>query len=285
VGGGAELCDLADSQDESAVQYYSEVLAFAFFTAAGASQAAANSMLPVPFTLLGARRYVKEISGESTSGRCGRVEERNWLNERIPTDVVRVNVNGSAALVVSGAFVAVASACSACIAGSACDMATNVNNQCNAQRRHLDDDVDLWFQAYDPTMYAGAVQDAFSRIVKYIGTGPWGAGVWYGDSQQYFLTVWMATALLSGASLHYYIYDHFCENPGNQCFVLGKQGCSSCIAKGSAGTQVQAKYCGTQSVYDMVSRFKGQPAQSLYGPLKQVRGPPLQVFDVLAGSY
>merc|ERR1712190_522891 len=63
VGGGALLCGIADSQDESLVQFYSEVLAFAFF----ASSAGAHQMLPVPFTLLGARRYLRDLSGESSS--------------------------------------------------------------------------------------------------------------------------------------------------------------------------------------------------------------------------
>ncbi len=30
---------------------------------------------------------------------------------------------------------------------------------------------------------------AYSAVVSRIGTGPWGAGVWYGDSQHSFLTV------------------------------------------------------------------------------------------------
>jgi len=195
VGGGAQLCDVADSQDESLVQFYSEVLAFSFFTAAGSSPAAENSMLPVPFVLLGARRYVRDVSGESSQGgSCGSIQQQDWLNEDITHGAVAANVDGRPATLAASAFVAVASACSGCLAGSSCDLTANVNNQCDMQRRHLDRDVSLWYQAYEPTMYATPVQEAFSRVIRRIGTGPWGAGVWYGDSQQYFLAVWLATS-------------------------------------------------------------------------------------------
>merc|ERR1712232_138002 len=61
VGGGGQLCDLALSQDESLVHFNSEVHAFAFFVGASDVQ------LPVPFTLLGARRYLNFISGQTTT--------------------------------------------------------------------------------------------------------------------------------------------------------------------------------------------------------------------------
>merc|ERR1712050_743780 len=103
----------------------------------------------------------------------------------------------------------------------------NVNNLCDAQRRHMDKDVALWYQAYEASMYNEIVQVAHRSVVTRVGTGPWGAGVWWGDSQQYFLTTWLATSLLESGSikLDYYVYDHFCENPGNQCFLLGSYGC------------------------------------------------------------
>merc|ERR1712190_428726 len=85
VGGGALLCDVADSQDESLVQFYSEVLAFAFFTSTKNNPSdTASSMLPVPFALLGARRYLRDITGQSSnSGTCGQIVQKDWLNEEI----------------------------------------------------------------------------------------------------------------------------------------------------------------------------------------------------------
>jgi len=282
VGGGAQLCEIANSQDESAVQFYSEALAFAFFVDG-------DGMLPVPWTLLGARRYIGDFSGESSTGppyfaKCGKIRDRDWLNEDIPTGTVNVPLGGKQVAVARGAFVAVASKCSGCLAGNTCSHDDEVNNNCDAQRRHLDDDISQWYQAYEPTMYNAVVQEAFSRVIRRIGTGPWGAGVWWGDSQQYFLTVWLASSLLKGVTLDYYIYDHFCENPGNQCFVLGANGCAACVGRSQSSPPVQASRCGTHSLHDMVSHFNGKPAHVLHAALATVGGPPRQVFDALAGD-
>jgi len=288
VGGGAQLCVTADGQDESLVQFYSEVLAFSFFVD---STMSATWMLPVPWTLLGARRYLRDINGQSTRDGCGKVHEQNWLNEEISSKTVNVPLGASTAVVAASAFVAVASNCSQCLAGDHCDMPALVNNRCETQRQHLDSDVDLWYQAYEPSMYHAVVQEAFRSIVQRIGTGPWGAGVWYGDSQLSFLTVWLATSLLSGTrtTLDYYIYDHFCENPGNQCFVLGAEDCASCLKRSRSNTGVEAFWCGTLGAKDMVAQFQGKSAKALYQALaskvvSSSKGPPKQVFDLLAAD-
>jgi len=277
VGGGAALCDLANSQDESLVQFYSEVLAFAFFVPS-------EKMLPVPWTLLGARRYVAELSGESASSgqymnRCGHIAPTNWLNEAIAPASKNVYVNGRWWVVEDHAFVAVASKCSA--ASGKCPNNEAVNNLCDDQRRHSEEDIDLWYQAFEATNYPEPLQKAFTTVVRRIGTGPWGAGVWFGDSQQYFLTVWLATTLLQGPDLDYYVYDHFCENPGNQCFVLGSTGCQSCIAQ-SRATNVQGYRCGKADLDTMIWRFSGKQAKELYLALQNVGQPPTQVFDSLS---
>jgi len=281
VGGGAELCNLACSQDESLVQFYSETLAFAFFAGNG-------GRLPVPWTLLGARRYLRDLSGQSGQGApyysmCGHIPGSNWLNEDIPTAHVEVpldkNLNEK---VPSSSFVAVASKCAAC---NGCKVEEAVQNMCWAQRHQLDDDVTLWYQAYEPTMYNDWVQSAFRKVVRRIGTGPWGAGVWYGDSQQYFLTTWLATSLLgrNDVTLDYYVYSNFCENPGNQCYVLGGSGCRACIANASGNPyMVPQERCGVQGVQDMVWRFQGVSAKSLYNQISsEVSDVKSQVFDIL----
>jgi len=280
VGGGAQLCDLANSQDESLVQFYSEVLAFVFF-------ASPTKMLPVPWALLGARRYVGDITGQSTcsgpyQNKCGHIAEVNWLNEEISQAKVSVRLNKQYQQVANSAFIAVASKCSA--ADHSCPLAMAVNNQCPGQRHHLEQDVTNWYQAYESTMYPAPVQEAFSNVVQRIGTGPWGAGVWFGDSQQYFLAVWLATTLLGGAALDYYVYDHFCENPANQCFLLGAAACSACIAK-SGTHNINARRCGNTDLEGVVERFRGKTAKELYLALMHVGPPPAQVFDLVASWH
>jgi hypothetical protein len=276
VGGGGELCDLAYSQDESLVQFYPETLAFAFF-------AGNSNMIFVPWTLLGARRYLSDLSGETSvsppmQSHCGLLKDTDWLNEGILGKTEDVIVAGARMAVPSSAFVAVASEVT-----EGCDDADAKNNNCDRQRRHVDEDIALWYQAFEPAHYNPAVRDAFSNIVFRIGTGPWGAGAWWGDSQQSFLTVWLATSLIDGVSLDYYIYDHFCENPGNQCFLLGGDDCKTCVQTGFSGDNHGPKEerCGTCSVHDAISRFDGKVAQELYDTLIHIPGPPAQVFDLL----
>ncbi|CAK0805097.1 unnamed protein product, partial [Prorocentrum cordatum] len=279
VGGGARLCSLADSQDESLVQFYPEVLAFSFFVDPKTS-ADEMGMLPVPWTLLGARRYMGDITGQSMDGQCGRIRDKDWLNQDMMLETVKVAVAGKSAKVYRSAFVAVASVCSSCLSGEDCSATDNLNNLCDTQRRHLDDDLSKWYQAFEPDVYPEEFREAFRQVVKRIGTGPWGAGVWGGDSQHYFLSVWLATSLLSSGALEYYIYPNFCENPGNQCFVLGGDACQQCVAD-SGVTGVDTERCGSQSAKALVDKFKGQPAQDLYDALIDVGGPPDQVFDAI----
>lgn len=282
VGGGAQLCDLANSQDESLVQFYGEALAFAFF-------AGKSGRLPVPWTLLGARRYLSDISGQSSPGapffsKCGHIPGTNWLNDEISAETVVVHVDGRSRNMPKSAFVAVASKCAAC---NGCKVNDAVLNQCEAQRLQLDADVALWYQAYEATMYNAVIQDAFRSVVRRIGTGPWGAGVWYGDSQQYFLTTWLATSLLgqNDVTMDYYVYSNFCENPGNQCFVLGGEMCKSCLSRSGGNPYfVSKERCGEMGVQDIISRFQGMNVKTLYAQLqsRKQRNTDRQVFDLVA---
>ncbi|CAK9036604.1 unnamed protein product [Durusdinium trenchii] len=215
VGGGAQLCRVANSQDESLVIFYPEVLAASFFVGDG-------QMLPVPFTMLGARRYLSSIRGETGVGapydnQCGKVQVPQFLNSKIMENTVDTHVSITPVKISKSAFVAVASYCSDCHRGE-CSEPEMFNNQCDNQRKHLDEDVSAWLQAYDHTNYHDAISTAFAAVVSRVGTGPWGAGLWQGDAQQYFLTVWLATSLLENVQLDYYVYDHFCENAG----ILGQ---------------------------------------------------------------
>jgi len=276
VGGGGELCDLAYSQDESLVQFYPETLAFAFFAGGGA-------MINVPWTVLGARRYLDDLSGQTSvsapmSGHCGLLKETDWLNQGMLSKTENVVVAGGEMTVYSTAFVAVASEVT-----EGCDDGGAKNNNCDTQRRHLDEDVSLWYQAFEPSQYHPAVRDALAGVVYRVGTGPWGAGAWWGDSQISFLTVWLATSLVHGISLDYYIYDHFCENPANQCFLLGGDECRSCVRSGESGDSngPTEERCGERSIFDLVKQFRGHTAKELYDKLIHIPGPPSQVFDVL----
>lgn len=278
VGGGAQLCDIAFTQDESLVQFYSEVLAFAFFTTQEG-----NPMLPVPFTLLGARRIVNNITGETSNKQadCGSIQPTNWLNSAIlDSSRATIGLGSKSVSIVPSSFVAVASYCIDCHKPATCTPDQLLNNGCDFQRRHIDEDVGLWMAAYSPTAYNHAISAAFGTVVRRAGTGPWGAGAWLGDSQYYFLVVWLATTV-GALGLDYYIYDHFCENPGNQCFLLGGSACGACIASGATSDTIHAARCGQKSLGDMITGFSKHTAQDLYTALQVVGKPPAQVFDAI----
>lgn len=186
----------------------------------------------------------------------------------------------------ASSFVAVKSVCSAAQIHDGCPHNDQVNNMCNDQRNHVDKDVDFWVQAFDASGYHKALQSAFKGVIKSIGTGPWGSGVWFGDSQMYFLTMMLGSALLNpdggeGPRLDYYMYEAFCENGGNQCFVLGKDGCADCIGMTRYDPNPDAGKCGTLSYADITKAFVGQPASALYSAVKAVGKPPKQAFDTL----
>lgn len=284
LGEGSELCDITDTQDESLVQFYGEVLAFVFFREAKTGV----ELLPAPWTLLGARRYMGHISGESSGAQhsyrssCGWLDDHDWLNQAIIKTEAKVLLGTNYVTVAASAFVAVPSTAWWQQPLPQCTFSDALNNRCDSQRRHFETDIALWYQAYEPSMYHDSVKQALRQTIHRIGTGPWGAGVWWGDSQQYFLVTWLATSLVGGVSLDYYIYDRFCENPGNQCFLFGGPGvCRTCIARGGSGAHLFPWQCGERSIDDMVARFSSKPVKSVYNALSAAEGPPKQVFDVL----
>jgi hypothetical protein len=275
VGGGGGLCRVATTQDESLMQFYPEVLAFAFYVPG-------DGLLPSPMTFIGTRRYLNNIEGDSSEtepyfARCGTIFKENWLNVDMMQETTGVVISGRAADVISSSFVAVQSSM---VTGDICTVADMMNNVCDAQRRHLDKDISWWFSAFEASAYNPAVTGALSSIVRRVGTGPWGAGAWYGDSQQYFLAIWLATSLVNNPPvLDYYIFEMFCENPGNQCFVLGNsQGCQECVA---ATGKVNAEHCGTVDIWSVAQQWTGSTAQELYQALSAVGPPPTQVFDLI----
>merc|ERR1712232_472019 len=281
VGGGGQLCHLAQSQDESLVQFYPETFALSFFS---------NKMMPSPWTVLGARRYINDFSGQvkprEWNMNCGRVLSENWLNNDIGqvTTVVEVApAEGQEKIkmeVYASGWTAVASGCSACGHGGSCSHSDLKNNKCDYQRRHMNSDLQRWYQAYSRNMYNTVVQDAFGKIVKSIATGPWGSGVWFGNSQMYFLTLWIATSLLdSEPQLDYYVYDQFCENPGNQCFVLAKDQCLDCLST-TSNKGLNTANCGTAGLHDMINQYKGRKVRDLFNPLQNLPAPSAgPVFD------
>ncbi|CAE7594178.1 unnamed protein product [Symbiodinium natans] len=287
VGGGAQLCHVANSQDESLVIFYPEVLAFAAFVGNG-------RMLPVPFTLLGARRYLNTIYGETGVGPpfqnlCGKVAVDNLLNENILTQDVKTRVSLTPLSMKAASFVAVASYCSDCHRGE-CSEPDMFNNLCDAQRRHLDQDISLWLQAYNSANYTvpsrGPRRHCQAHRHRTMGRRivarglptvlPGSLGGHEYATGRVALRVLGAGVLLNHVALDYYIYDHFCENAGHQCFVLPKELCQTCIQLSGMSSVIDASRCGYTGAQDMVDRMTGRQVQDIYFLLRDIGPPPDQ---------
>lgn len=240
----------------------------------------------MPVTFLGTRRYVNNIEGNRVR-QCGEISKTNWLNDDIETTTTSVVIDpgdGPAHVtMMTDSFVAVKSVCSAAFAkdgkGGNCPHSALLNNNCDGQRHHVDQDIDFWYQAFEPTFYHPTLLAAYKGVIKSIGTGPWGSGVWFGDSQIYFLTMLLATNLLKDTRLDYYIYEAFCENGGNQCFILAKDECQKCLAMPRHDEKRDPSLCGTLSYKDVLKTFEGKTAGDMYKAVMAVKGPPGQCFD------
>ena len=96
--------------------------------------------------------------------------------------------------------------------------------------------VRAWYTAVSIASYHPDVHGALATLVSSIGTGPWGAGLWWGDSQLFVLAMWIGQALAASdwgmdLPLDYYIYSAFTESPGSQCLVLPREQCAACTRR------------------------------------------------------
>ncbi|KAI8891977.1 hypothetical protein BC833DRAFT_612911 [Globomyces pollinis-pini] len=81
-------------------------------------------------------------------------------------------------------------------------------------------DIGKWYGLFASHTYHSDIEDIFQKSIRRIGTFNWGAGVWWGDPQQYFLIKWMATSMIEKLVMDYYIFSTSIENEGIQCALL-----------------------------------------------------------------
>lgn len=157
----------------------------------------------------------------------------------------------------------------------------------------FDKQVRAWYRSVALTSYAGEVQPILKSMVKSIGTGPWLAGLWFGDSHLGFLASWIGQAAAAATwggslALDYYIYSSFTENPGNQCFVHAGEKCQACLQTCIANPLTSASYwlpssaymnsgnpcvlggeayCPRSGIEDVVLRYQSKDAAQLWDDL------------------
>lgn len=150
--------------------------------------------------------------------------------------------------------------------------------------------VRAWYRSVALSSYDPQVQPVLQTVVKSVGTGPWLAGLWWGDSQLGLLASWLGHAIAASTwggalPLDYYVYSAFTENPGNQCFVHSARNCQACLAHceakplpaksfwlpssaimspGKNSCAAGAADCGSRGLEEIVAAYSSQTAGSLW---------------------
>mmetsp|Transcript_39515 Transcript_39515/g.113701 ORF Transcript_39515/g.113701 Transcript_39515/m.113701 type:complete len:654 (+) Transcript_39515:59-2020(+) len=306
IGGG---------QDERLMTYMPEVLTLAFFLSQAPGQ---WPQVRAPAWVLGARKLSTGLDGT-----C-RFDRPVELDERLPltSDAVAVELGGrSYAMTASTPFLGFYSKAQ----DWGGDPALNRRNKDPGQRSadpevwySFGQQVQAYYRAVALTSYPDALRPALRRLIRSVGTGPWGAGLWFGDSQISFLASWIGHAAAVktwGAGdlpLDYYIYSAFTENPSNQCFVHSGGRCEACLKQckenpppqsavwlpadyymepGSSNACVfeQPGDCGQHGLEDVFTAYGERDAAQLWQEVEQKLGAlktdtSRSVFDVLLGA-
>jgi len=256
-------CGLGGGQDERLMTYMPEIFVFAFFLseAPGTNpQERHTPQLRQPAWILGARVVMAGLDGTAAHNDPPKLDPKVSMS----SGLVDVSIGGKSAKISDARpFVAfmsenqdyeLSNGCPGVAPNNdaVCDRACRTRlariNRLLAQRAvdpgcsfNFGNQVRAWYRSTALTSYHGDVQVVLKKVVKSLGSGPWGSGLWWGDSQLMTLAMWIGHSISAktwgGAEafpLDYYMYSAFTENPGNQCYNHGKEGCQSCL-----------KQCGT----------------------------------------
>jgi len=312
------VCDMGGGQDERLMAFMPEASALAFFLSqAGPDGVYGPPQLRQPAWILGARRLRLGIDGT-----C-RFESRFELDPAAPLagDLVPVQLRGKT-YHISGSkpFLAFMSENQGFLGwpepGPAIKAARRnkePRQRATAGKGAFMDQVRAWYRSVSLESYDPEVRPVLRALVTSVGTGPWLAGLWWGDSQLGLLASWIGHAIAASSwggnlPLDYYIYSAFTENPGNQCFVHSNGNCRTCLTTCSAkkppadsfwlpGTAlltpdptnpcvVNPADCGGRGLEQVVASYSAQTAGALWAAveaaLTQSQGNTARsVFDLL----
>ncbi|CAK9089637.1 unnamed protein product [Durusdinium trenchii] len=245
-------------QDERLMTTMPEVMVLSFFMSQEASPIASEGVsLLVPAYVIGARRIFANFDGTSRDIGPAFNQGNPVVNLAVPmtSDLVPVQIGGqSAQMSAMSPFLGFQSINQQ--AGLANDVPPCRLNQNPIQFQTSGDygfenQVKAWYNAVSLQFWHPDVQVILKSMAKSIGSGPWGSGVWWGNSQIFALVAWMGQALAQQSwdqapFLDYYIYSSFTENPSNQCLIHAREDCIKCLQScddAFAGPGTTQRYC------------------------------------------
>mmetsp|Transcript_93293 Transcript_93293/g.300369 ORF Transcript_93293/g.300369 Transcript_93293/m.300369 type:complete len:513 (-) Transcript_93293:75-1613(-) len=264
-------CGLGGGQDERLMTYMPEVFLLTFFLseAPGTNpQERHTPQLRMPAWILGARLVMTGLDGTAAH------ESPPLLDTKVAmkSDLVDIEIEGKKARISSSrpflAFMSenqdyemTSGACPGVtpyndgVCDRGCRTRKARTNRFEYQRAvdpacswSFGNQVRAWYRSTALTSYAGELHGTLRKVVKSLGSGPWGSGLWWGDSQLMTLAMWLGHAAAAktwgqGAEalpLDYYMYSAFTENPGNQCYNHAGDSCKACLA--NCGTPPESAY-------------------------------------------
>lgn len=236
-------CGLGGGQDERLMVYMPEVSALVFFL----SQDPAHPQLRQPAWVLGARMLMIGLDGTA------RFDQKMELDPNLAftNDLVEVELQDTTYNISSSRPLIAFMSHSQGYLNESHLYGPELVDSLHLARRNkhplqravgseghaFEEQVRAWYTAVALTSYDDHIQPVLRKVVRSIGTGPWLAGLWWGDSQLGMLATWIGHAIAAetwgkgGLPLHYYIYSDFTENPGNQCFVHSEKNCENCLRR------------------------------------------------------
>jgi len=200
----------------------------------------AGVSLLVPAYILGARKVFAGLDGTSRDAGPGFNAGRPTVNTAMPmtSDLVLISVNGQSRLISRASpFLGFQSINQESGLGRGVPTARlnqNPLQTLTTGEYSFSNQVAAWYNAVSLSSWHADVQGMLRTLVVAIGTGPWGSGVWWGNSQLFFIVMWIGHALAAQTweqelPLDYYIYSSFTENPSNQCLVHAQSDCEACL--------------------------------------------------------
>ena len=183
--------DLGGGLDERLVLFFPEVSILTFFL----SESPSFPQLRQPAWILGARKIGLNLDGTA------RFDAPVITDRAVPmtSDLLDVGIDGRQ-YKISGLrpFLAFMSESQGFLKGGADLLGLARRNRLPAQREvdpgrwfAFDKQVQAWYGAVSLQSYNPAVRLALKQMVRSLGSGPWLAGLWFGDSQVGFLASWI----------------------------------------------------------------------------------------------
>lgn len=233
-------CAPSGGQDERLLMFMPEASVLAFFLSQ-AEDKNGPPQLRQPAVILGARMLLKGLDGTA------RFEDYFTLDSKAKlfSDLVSVNVGGKNMQISTSRPLFGFGSGNQDMLGSPPPGWKVRNARLNKQAQQRDGTtgrfsfgklVTTWYVVLSLTSYSSDLTDALQKTVRSVGSGPWSAGLTFGDSQLGILAMWIGHALAvqswggSGrVPLDYYLYSAFTENPGNQCLLHSMANCKRCL--------------------------------------------------------